>query len=246
MNIDTTETTQTTAPAIGYIPGCVLPFFSFYNADNMAIMKTFKDKEFDLAIVDPPYGIGADLKNSKRELKSKKSAAISSDFGGQVWDSAIPTEEYFAELKRISKKQIIWGANYFGLVGGMLYWHKNVTMPTYSTGELAYLSWLQKIDFVNITWHGMLQQNMKNKQIRIHPTEKPIALYDWILKNYAKPGYKILDTHLGSGSIAIAIEKANRINNMGLQFTGIELDEEYYNAALQRFKVFAMQQTIMW
>ena len=219
---------------------------SFYNGDCMDLLKQTPDKYYDLALVDPPYGIGADLKNSKRELKSKKSAAISSDFGGQVWDSAIPTEEYFAELKRISKKQIIWGANYFGLVGGMLYWHKNVTMPTYSTGELAYLSWLQKIDFVNITWHGMLQQNMKNKQIRIHPTEKPIALYDWILKNYAKSGDKILDTHLGSGSIAISIEKANRINNMGLQFTGIELDEEYYNAALQRFKIFAMQQTIMW
>ena len=83
----------------------------------------------------------------------------------------------------------------------------------------------------------------KNK---IHATQKPIALYDWIIKNYAKPGDKILDTHLGSGSIAIAIEKANRINGMGLQFTGIELDEEYYNAALQRFKIFAMQQTIMW
>lgn len=219
---------------------------SFYNGDCMDLLKQTPDKYYDLALVDPPYGIGADLKNSKRELKSKKSAAISSDFGGQVWDSAIPTEEYFAELKRISKKQIIWGANYFGLVGGMLYWHKNVTMPTYSTGELAYLSWLQKIDFVNITWHGMLQQNMKNKQIRIHPTEKPIALYDWILKNYAKSGDKILDTHLGSGSIAIAIEKANRINGMELQFTGIELDEEYYNAALQRFKIFAMQQTIMW
>ena len=81
---------------------------------------------------------------------------------------------------------------------------------------------------------------------KIHPTEKPIALYDWIITNYAKPGGKIIDTHLGSGSIAIAIEKANRINNMGLQFTGIELDEEYYNAALQRFKVFSMQQTIMW
>src|SRR5574344_1861934 len=147
-------------------------YIEITNEDNMELMARYPDKYFDLAIVDPPYGINADLKNSKRELKSKKSATISSDFGGQIWDSAIPTEEYFAELKRVSNKQIIWGANYFGLVGGMLYWYKNVTMPTYSTGELAYLSWLQKIDFVNITWHGMLQENMKEKEQRIHPTQK--------------------------------------------------------------------------
>jgi site-specific DNA-methyltransferase (adenine-specific) len=230
------ELTITDKPQIAYSECYVLPFFSFYNADNMAIMKTFKDKEFDLAIVDPPYGIGADLKNSKRELKSKKSAAISSDFGGQIWDSAIPTAEYFAGLKRISKKQIIWGANYFGLVGGMLYWHKNVTMPTYSTGELAYLSWLQKIDFVNITWHGMLQQNMKNKEERIHPTQKPIQLYEWLLNNYANENDKIIDTHLGSGSIAIAIDKANTLDKKNLTFVGIELDPDYFRAAVERFK----------
>jgi len=203
--------------------------------DCIEYMKHIPDKYFDLAVVDPPYGIGADLKNSKRELKSKKSAAISSDFGGQIWDNAIPTEEYFAELKRISKKQIIWGANYFGLVGGMLYWHKNVTMPTYSTGELAYLSWLTKIDFVNITWHGMLQQNMKYKEERIHPTQKPIALYSWIFHNYANPGDKILDTHLGSGSSRIAAHKA------GLDFVGCEIDPDYYQAQERRFKDYVSQ-----
>jgi len=222
----------------------VIGCLSFFNADNLEIMRGFKDNEFDLAIVDPPYGIGADLKNSKRELKSKKSAAISSDFGGQIWDSAIPTEEYFAELKRISKKQIIWGANYFGLVGGMLYWHKDVTMPTYSTGELAWLSWLQKIDFVNITWHGMLQHNMKDKEIRLHPTQKPVALYDWLLKHYAEPNQKILDTHLGSGSIAIAIEKANRLDKMNLQFVGIEIDKEYFEKALNRIEQYCRQGTL--
>ena len=209
-------------------PTDILGNIKLYNADNMEVMKTFKDKQFDLAIVDPPYGIGADKKNSKRELKSKKSAAISSDFGGQIWDSAIPTEEYFAELKRISKKQIIWGANYFGLVGGMLYWHKNVTMPTYSTGELAYLSWLQKIDFVNITWHGMLQQNMKNKEDRIHPTQKPVQLYKWLLQNYAKEGNTILDTHFGSLSIGIAC------HDMKFDLTAIELDADYYEQAKRR------------
>jgi site-specific DNA-methyltransferase (adenine-specific) len=209
-------------------PTDILGNIKLYNADCMEVMKTFKDKQFDLAIVDPPYGIGADKKNSKRELKSKKSAAISSDFGGQIWDSTIPTEEYFAELKRVSKKQIIWGANYFGLVGGMLYWHKNVTMPTYSTGELAYLSWLQKIDFVNITWHGMLQQNMKNKEERIHPTQKPVQLYKWLLQNYAEEGDTILDTHFGSLSIGIAC------HDLKFDLTAIELDKDYYEQAKQR------------
>ena len=204
----------------------------------MKFMEKVPDKYYDLSLVDPPYGIGADLKNSKREFKSKKSAAISSDFGGQIWDSAIPTEEYFAELKRISKKQIIWGANYFGLVGGMLYWHKNVTMPTYSTGELAYLSWLQKIDFVNITWHGMLQQNMKNKEERIHPTQKPIALYLWLLNNYAKQGDKIFDSHVGSGSSRIACDK------LGYYFEGCELDIDYWNAQEKRYKNYKSQLTL--
>ena len=201
---------------------------NLYQGDCMELMKNTPDKYFDLAIVDPPYGIGADKKNSKRELKSKKSATISSDFGGQIWDSAIPTEEYFAELKRVSKKQIIWGANYFGLVGGMLYWHKNVTMPTYSTGELAYLSWLQKIDYVNITWHGMLQENMRNKELRIHPTQKPVQLYKWLLQNYAKEGDKILDTHFGSLSIGIAC------HDLHFELTASELDKEYYELGKDR------------
>ena len=201
---------------------------NLYQGDCMDLMKQYPDKYFDLAIVDPPYGIGADKKNSKRELKSKKSATISSDFGGQIWDSAIPTEEYFAELKRVSNKQIIWGANYFGLVGGMLYWHKNVTMPTYSTGELAYLSWLQKIDFVNITWHGMLQENMKEKEVRIHPTQKPVQLYKWLLQKYAKEGDKILDTHFGSLSIGIAC------HDLHFELTASELDKEYYELGKNR------------
>jgi len=214
---------------------------SLYNGDCMDLLKQTPDNYYSLCIVDPPYGLGADLKNSKRELKSKKSAAISSDFGGKIWDSAIPNEEYFAELKRISKKQIIWGANYFGLVGGMLYWHKNVTMPTYSTGEVAYLSWLQKIDFVNITWHGMIQQNMKNKDERIHPKHKPIQLYEWLLRKYARENDKILDTHLGSGSIAIAIDKANTLYKNNLTFVGIELDTDYFIASIERFKNYKNQ-----
>jgi site-specific DNA-methyltransferase (adenine-specific) len=198
------------------------------NEDNMQLMARYPDNYFDLAIVDPPYGIDADVKNSTDKMQTKKSATKSKKYGSQLWDSDIPTDEYFDELKRVSKKQIIWGANYFGLVGGMIYWHKNVTMPTYSTGELAWVSWLNKLDFVNISWHGMIQQDMANKETRIHPTQKPVALYKWLLDKYAKPTDKILDTHLGSGSIAIAC------HDYGFDLTACELDKEYFDKAMQR------------
>ena len=211
---------------------------NFFNCDNIEFMKTKPDNYYDLAIVDPPYGIDADVKNNTDKKQSKKSASKSKKYGDQSWDSCIPTEEYFAELKRVSKKQIIWGANFFNLQGGRLYWHKNVTMPTYSTGELAYLSWLNKIDFVEITWHGMLQYDMKNKEDRIHPTQKPIALYRWILENYTNENDLILDTHLGSGSIAIACHYMKR------NLIGYEIDKEYYDAACKRFKEQTSQQAL--
>jgi len=200
------------------------------NEDNMDLMARYSDNYFDLAIVDPPYGIDADVKNSTDKMQTKKSKAKSKKYGSQLWDSDIPTNEYFNELNRVSKKQIIWGANYFGLVGGMIYWHKNVTMPTYSTGELAWVSWLNKLDFVNISWHGMIQHDMSNKETRIHPTQKPVQLYKWILDKYAKQGDKILDTHLGSGSIAIAC------HDYGFDLTACELDKEYFEAAMKRLK----------
>lgn len=204
------------------------------NEDNMELMSRYPDKYFDLAIVDPPYGINADKKNSKRELKSKKSASVSKDYGSQEWDSSVPNELYFNELKRVSKRQIIWGVNYYPysdlFVGGRLFWDKGVTMPTYSKGELAYVSWLNSIDVVKIDWHGMIQHDMKNKEIRIHPTQKPVALYKWLLDKYAKQVDKILDTHLGSGSIAIAC------HDYGFELTACELDEEYYSKAIERIK----------
>ena len=208
------------------------------NEDNMELMARYPDKYFDLAIVDPPYGIDADVKNSQNKVQSKKSATKSKRYGSQLWDSNIPTDEYFDELIRVSKKQIIWGANYFGLVGGMIYWHKNVTMPTYSTGELAWVSWMNKLDFVDITWHGMIQHDMSNKEIRIHPTQKPVALYKWLLNKYAKPGDKILDTHLGSGSIAIAC------HDYGFDLTACELDKEYFDKAMQRINNHTAQQKL--
>lgn len=208
------------------------------NEDNMELMARYPDNYFDLAIVDPPYGIDADIKNSTDKMQTKKSATKSKKYGSQLWDSDIPTDEYFDELKRVSKKQIIWGANYFGLVGGMIYWHKNVTMPTYSTGELAWVSWLNKLDFVNISWHGMIQQDMSNKETRIHPTQKPVALYKWLLDKYAKEGDKILDTHLGSGSIAIAC------HDYKFHLTACELDKEYFDKAMERINNHMAQQKL--
>jgi len=208
------------------------------NEDNMLMMARYPDNHFDLAIVDPPYGINADRKNSIKDLKTKKSAKLSKDYGNQNWDNSIPNDKYFAELKRVSKKQIIWGANFFNLQGGMLYWHKNVTMPTYSTGELAYLSWLNKIDFVEITWHGMLQHDMKNKEVRIHPTQKPVKLYEWLLMNYAKEGDKIVDTHRGSASLDIAC------HNLGFDLVTCELDTDYFNDGNKRLKQHQQQLTM--
>lgn len=209
-----------------------------FNIDCMIGMAQYPDKYFDLAVVDPPYGIGADNKNNGKnsDRHEKTSKAKINIYKKTNWDNEIPSEEYFNELKRISKNQVIWGANYFGLNGGMLYWHKNVTMPTYSTGELAYISWLQKVDFVDITWHGMLQQNMKDKEERIHPTQKPVALYSWIYKNYLPQGGKVIDTHLGSGSNRIAADKAGNID-----FVGYELDKDYFEAQEKRWKNYKAQ-----
>jgi site-specific DNA-methyltransferase (adenine-specific) len=200
-------------------------------------MSEYPDKYFDLAIVDPPYGIDADNKNNGKnsDRHEKTSMAKINTYKKTNWDNAIPNDEYFKQLFTVSKKQIIWGANYFGLKGGMIYWHKNVTMPSYSTGELAWVSWMKKMDFIDITWHGMLQHNMKDKEIRTHPTQKPVALYKWLLDKYAKPGDKILDTHLGSGSSRIAAY------DLGFDFTGYELDKEYFDLQEKRFKNHAAQ-----
>lgn len=209
-----------------------------FNMDCIDGMKQYPDKHFELAIVDPPYGIDADKKNSNKIKQSKKSASLSKDYGSQSWDSDIPNQDYFNELFRVSKKQIVWGANFFGLKGGYLYWHKNVTMPTYSTGELAWLSWLNKLDFLELTWHGMIQHDMQNKENRIHPTQKPVKLYKLLLQNYANQGDKILDTHLGSGSSRIAAY------DMDFEFTGFELDKDYFEASEKRFQQHIQQLTL--
>ena len=205
----------------------------FYNMDCMEGMKQIPDKYFDLAIVDPPYGIGASEKNSVNKKQTEKSAASSKFYGNQTWDDYVPDKEYFEELFRVSKNQIIWGVNYYPydfLSGGRIYWNKRVTMPTYSNGELAYCSMINSVKSVDITWHGMLQENMKDKEVRIHPTQKPAQLYHWLLNNYAKEGDKILDTHVGSASSLIAC------HDLKFEYLGFELDEDYYNTATERIK----------
>lgn len=210
----------------------------YYNEDCMEGMKRYKDKHFDLAIVDPPYGIGADKKNSNNIRQSNKSATISKDYGKQNWDNNIPNKEYFDELFRVSKNQIIWGVNYYNnydLSGGRIYWDKCVTMPTYSNGELAYCSLINSIKSITIAWHGMIQHDMKNKEKRIHPTQKPVKLYKWLLHNYAKKGDLILDTHVGSASSLIACY------DMGFDAVGFELDKDYYEASKKRLEEFIAQ-----
>ena len=216
--------------------------FGYYNMDCMEGMKEFPDKYFDLCIVDPPYGIGASEKNSTDKKQSKKSATKSNDYGNQNWDNEVPKKDYFDELFRVSKNQIIWGVNYYPydfLSGGRIYWDKCVTMPTYSNGELAYCSLINSLKSVKIAWHGMIQENMKNKEIRIHPTQKPVALYEWLLINYAKQGDKILDTHVGSASSLIAC------HNLGFQYVGFELDKEYYEQSLKRLETAKKQVSIL-
>jgi len=206
---------------------------SLYRIDCMEFMKDIPDNFYDLAIVDPPYGINADKKNSDSNKKSKKSASESKFYGNQNWDSNVPGIGYFQELIRISKNQIIWGVNYYPynlFSGGRLYWHKNVSMPTYSDGELAFCSLINKITYFECTWHGMIQQNMKEKEKRIHPTQKPVQLYKWLLDNYARKGQKIIDTHGGSCSIGCACM------DMGFDIDIMEIDKEYFDNAVKRLE----------
>ena len=202
------------------------------NEDNMQLMARYPDKYFDLAIVDPPYGIDVDNREDHGKKRSLKSASKSKDYAKKGWDTEVPNKEYFKELFRVSKNQIIWGVNYYPydfLNGGRIFWDKGTAEGfTSGDGELAYCSKTNTIRKVSIVWNGMIQHDMKNKETRIHPTQKPVALYKWLLDKYAKQGDKILDTHLGSGSIAIAC------HDYGFDLTACELDKEYFDKAMQR------------
>lgn len=213
-----------------------------YNEDCMALMSRYPDNHFDLAVVDPPYGIGfAGLEKHYGGGKAVTKTKIHKPFAGG--DKEPPNQKYFSEILRISKNQIIWGANHF--ISRIPYdsscwivWDKQNGKNPFSDCELAYTSFKTAVRKFTYKWQGMLQGNMKNKEQRIHPTQKPIALYDWIFANYAKPNDLILDTHLGSGSSRIAAHKA------GLSFVGCELDKDYFEAQEKRFKNFTAQLTI--
>jgi site-specific DNA-methyltransferase (adenine-specific) len=195
------------------------------NEDNMQLMARYPDNHFDLAIVDPPYGID-------KKFKGGKSGKINfNEIVDKEWDK-LPTEAYFNELFRISKNQVIWGGNYFldylSNTRCVIIWDKCISEDfSLAMCEIAWTSFdkLAKIYKYN---------NPKNG--KIHPTQKPVSLYSWIIKNYAKEGDKILDTHIGSGSIAIAVDNANKIDKMNLTLVGCELDKDYYNATMKRIK----------
>lgn len=200
--------------------------------DCMEGMKQYPDKYFELAIVDPPYGIGEDGRTNHTRGKLAKSKNYSNR---EKYDNEPPSIQFFNELLRVSKNQIIWGANHF--ISRIPYdspawivWDKENGETDFADCELAWTSFDCATRKVKIRWHGMLQHNMKNKELRIHPNQKPIALYEWLLRNYAKPGDKILDTHLGSGSSRIAAYKT------GFDFYGFENARSYYEDQEKRFK----------
>jgi site-specific DNA-methyltransferase (adenine-specific) len=224
------------------------------NEDNMKLMARYPDNYFDLAIVDPPYGIDVTkmtLGNGKKKINR----------GTSDWDSKTPPPEYFEELRRVSKNQVIWGANYMTEnlppSMGWVYWDKGTGANDFSDGELAYTSFNRALRCYKVGWVGA---NAKDTDGRYHPTQKPVKLYEWLLMNYAKQpecdnehcedGWidepykeksrchvcrdiepiKILDTHLGSGSIALAC------HNLGFELTACELDKEYYEASIKRIE----------
>jgi site-specific DNA-methyltransferase (adenine-specific) len=186
-----------------------------YNKDCMEAMASMEDNEFDLAIVDPPYGIGNFVMQS-HETSQKP----------VQWNDKAPPKKYFYELERVSKHRIIWGANYYtNLIGGRIVWYKHQRHPNMSKCEIAFCSLHSKVEYIDLIW-----QNVNRKEPIIHPCQKPIKLYTWLLDKYAQQGWKILDTHLGSGSSAIAA------HDMGYEFHGYELDTEYFEAASKRLK----------
>jgi site-specific DNA-methyltransferase (adenine-specific) len=197
-------------------------------------MPSYPDKYFDLAIVDPPYGIGADISAvAQGGQKYGTAAAKKSYYHGTGWDISPPHCDYFKEIRRVSKNQIVWGANHFISrlpfdSSAWIVWDKENGETDFADCELAWTSFKCAVRKARFRWNGMLQADMRQKENRIHPTQKPISLYRWLLENYAKPGDLILDTHVGSASSLIACE------SMGFDYVGFEIDEGYYNAAKNR------------
>ena len=243
---------------------CVGAVSETYLMDCILGMKEYPDKYFDLAVVDPPYGInvitgrsfGDPLRKDgsiRHGIDKRNGATIirkPSKYKNKNWDKEPPSMEYFTELFRVSKSQVIWGANHF--ISRMPYdsscwiiWDKVNGSNDFADCEMAWTSFKKATRMFSFMWNGMLQGSSQNgkvmegnitkRELRIHPTQKPVKLYDWIFKNYSEPNFKILDTHLGSGSSRIAAHKA------GLHFVGFEIDEEYFYSQEMRFKNYRSQ-----
>ncbi len=203
---------------------------NIYNENCLSAMKKMVDNQYSLAIVDPPYGI----KESAHRNISRTKLAKTKNYKKEMWDLNIPSKEYFEQLFRVSKNQIIWGVNYFTnryeFTAGRIVWNKDNGNNDFSDCELAFQSFRKGIRYYKFRWAGMLQGDMKNKEFRSHPTQKPVRLYKWHLKNYAKPGDNILDTHGGSMSIAIACWDA------GHDIDLYEIDRDYFEAGKKRLE----------
>ena len=197
-----------------------------HNEDCLEAMRQMKDNQFDLAIVDPPYGLGKSVVNSGGRFKKYENK-------NGNWDLEIPSKEYFKELFRVSQNQIIWGGNYFPLPPHKCFivWDKK--QPQGVSFAMAELAWVSFDKVAKIFRH-----RTQGQEQRFHPTQKPVKLYEWILDNYAKDGDTILDTHLGSGSIALAC------HNRGFDLTGFEIDSEYFDNAVERLRVHQSQLTM--
>jgi len=242
--IDRITNVQTTDEALAFAKPMLgaVPISEVYLMDNIELMKHYPDKYFDLAVVDPPYGINADGNAFKNGVNCK--ANRFKEHKNTNWDNAIPTKEYFIELFRVSKEQIIWGGNYFTdilpPVMSWLVWDKMQYNFSFSDGEMAWYSRNTKMKIFryargNESGFAPKLKGTERAGINIHPTQKPIALYDWIYANFTTPEMKILDTHLGSGSSRISANKAN------LNFIGCEIDEEHFNNQNKRYDVFVSQ-----
>ena len=211
-----------------------------YNMDCISGMKQYPDKYFDLAIVDPPYGIGMDG-TIGIGIGKEKGFTRKKEYTKKNWDKEVPSQEYFDELFRVSKNQIVWGANYFTkqlpVIKNYIFWHKKGQSvdDKFNDGEMAFAS-LGRTRMVDIWWNGVGVIN--SGENKIHPTQKPVKLYKWLLENYAKKDWKILDTHLGSGSIAIACW------DMGYDLTAYEVDKEYFDNACKRLETHKAQLTL--
>ncbi len=221
------------------------PVIQLYNEDCLPAMRRMKDNEFDLAITDPPYNVGAadgsfGRSNAPRKDKYSQSP-IRYDLKKYANADKTPGKEYFSELFRVSKNQIIWGMNYYPQFlyhSGAIVWDKERASSILSDAEIAFQSFNKLVKIFKFRWdgfvktHGSFEKELKRT---IHPNQKPVALYKWLLKNYAKPGDRILDTHLGSGSIAIACW------DYGFDLVGYELDKDYFEAAVKRLEAHKKQ-----